>query len=340
MMAKEKILTVIVCGGVIFTLAFMHHQGFSAVNVTAYEGFGKERMAHDYIEERFRSRRERVLKTCQTIDNEEDISCSLRECILYFWKYNASVCTMGKVGSGNWRSHAQTANDVSGHPMFDGRRRELFRKPWQQVIDYTKSLSRWITVRHPLTRLVSCYQDKFRNGSDFPERKRNVLQEFLLPALLSNNLVFKDQESDIWKEFLDKRKRAVEKLDPEDERVRLSVTFTEFLKHVANTYEEGRIDRHWKTYGRLCSPCFFDYEYIARTETQDQDLEYLFAKFGFPSDPYKAAKVKEDIGTKMKRDFRYYDNVPLELKMKIYNIYKADMEMFGYHLPEDFWKTK
>ncbi|XP_037792252.1 carbohydrate sulfotransferase 9-like [Penaeus monodon] len=297
-------------------------------------------MAHGDIEERFRSRRERLQKTCQTRENKEDIFWSLRECILYFWNYNASVCTMGKVGSGNWRSHAQIVNEISGHPMYDGRRRELFRKPWQQIIEYTKSLSRWITVRHPLTRLVSCYQDKFRNGSDFPERKRNVLQEFLWPALLSNDLVFKDQESDIWQAFLDKRKKSVEKLDPEDERARLSVTFKEFLNHVANTFEDGRIDRHWKTYGLLCSPCFFDYEYIARTETQDQDLEYLFSKFGFPSDPYQAAKVKEDIRTKMKRDFRYYESVPLELKLKIYNIYKADMEMFGYDLPDDFWNTQ
>ncbi|XP_042857567.1 carbohydrate sulfotransferase 11-like [Penaeus japonicus] len=167
----------------------------------------------------------------------------------------------------------------------------------------------------------------------------NVLQEFLLPALLSNGLVFKDQESDIWKMFLDKRNKTVEVLDAEDERLRLSVTFTEFLNHVAHTFEDGRIDRHWKTYGLLCSPCFFDYDYITRTETQDQDLEYLFSKFGFPSDPYKAAKVKEDIKTKMEKDFRYYESVPLDLKLKIYDIYKTDMEMFGYELPEDFWKT-
>lgn len=223
--------------------------------------------------------------------------------------------------------------------MHDSRRRNLLRKPWQQVIDYSRSVSRWISVRHPLTRLVSCYQDKFRNGSNFPERKKKVLEEFLFPALLSNGLVFKSQHSTAWKNFLDKTKRSVTTLNAKDKRLRSSVTFTEFLNHVAHTFEEGRINRHWRTYGLLCSPCFFDYEYIVKTETQDQDLVYLFNRFGFPSDPHQAVKVREDINRKTENDLRYYEPVPMQLKRRIYNIYKADMEMFGYDLPEDFWKT-
>nr|XP_027207233.1 carbohydrate sulfotransferase 11-like [Penaeus vannamei] len=159
-------------------------------------------------------------------------------------------------------------------------------------------------IPHPLTRLVSCYQDKFRNGSNFPERKKKVLEEFLFPALLSNGLVFKSQHSTAWKNFLDKTKRSVTTLNAKDKRLRSSVTFTEFLNHVVHTFEEGRINRHWRTYGLLCSPCFFDYEYIVKTETQDQDLVYLFSRFGFPSDPHQAVKVREDINRKTENDLR------------------------------------
>ncbi|XP_047487793.1 carbohydrate sulfotransferase 11-like [Penaeus chinensis] len=333
-MLNSKVLSVIVFVGLVFTLNFLYQNGHanSSLRDETFERQG-------VIEERFRSRRERVLKTCRTAQNMEDVVCTLNTRVLYFWNYNASICTMGKVSSGTWRSHAQRVNNVRGHPMYDGRRRSLLRKPWQQIIDYSKSVSRWITVRHPLTRLVSCYQDKYRNGSNFPERKINVLGEFLFPALISNGLVFKSQNSYAWKNFLDKRKRSVKMLNAIDKRGRSSVTFTEFLNHVAHTFEEGRINRHWKTYGLLCSPCFFDYEYIAKTETQDQDLEYLFNRFGFPSDPHQAVKVKEDVRRKTENDLRYYETVPMELKQKIYNIYKTDMEMFGYDLPQDFWKT-
>ncbi|XP_063593951.1 carbohydrate sulfotransferase 9-like [Penaeus indicus] len=336
-MPKPTALPLVLCVGLAFSLSLLYHYGRPDTNTT-YEILERGKMKQESTEERFCSRRQRVFEICQGGGNKEDESFSIKTRIYHFWNHNASICTMGKVGSETWRSHARRVNNINGHPMRDARHRALFKKPWEQVVEYSKSVSKWIAVRHPLTRLVSCYQDKFLNGSDFSEWRKADLKEFLLPALLSNGLVFKFQESEIWENFLNKMKKSVEKLDPEDERARLSVTFTEFLIHVVNTFKDGQIDKHWKTYGLLCSPCFFDYEYIIKTETQDQDLEFVFSKFGFPSDPHQAKKLKADIETKMKRDLRYYETVPLEVKKEIYKIYKVDMEMFGYDIPEDFWK--
>ncbi|XP_037792254.1 carbohydrate sulfotransferase 8-like [Penaeus monodon] len=291
------------------------------------------------VKERFRRRRERMLKVCQEVENKEDIDRSIKTRIIYFWKYNVSVCTMTKVGSTNWRTHAQKINEVKGQPMTEGRRTHLINRALDKAVSYTKSTSRWISVRHPLTRLVSCYQDKYRNGSSSSEWKKNNLEEFLFPALLSNGLVYKSQESSRWRKYLAKTGTSVKNLDPKDERLRSSVTFTEFLRHVVHTFEAEEIDKHWKTYGLLCSPCFFEYDYIAKIETHSQDLKYMFEKFRIPSNPQQTVKTRENVLVKVRKDSRYYNTVPLELKEKIYNIYQTDMEMFDYNLPEDYWNT-
>nr|XP_027207215.1 uncharacterized protein LOC113800621 [Penaeus vannamei] len=141
-MPKSKVLSVIVCVGVVFTLNILYRHGYAD---SSFRSGTSERQG--LVEDRFRSRRERVLRTCRTLQNKEDVVCTINTRVLYFWNYNASICTMGKVSSGTWRSHAQRVNELRGHPMHDSRRRNLLRKPWQQVIDYSRSVSRWISVR-------------------------------------------------------------------------------------------------------------------------------------------------------------------------------------------------
>ncbi|ROT82575.1 hypothetical protein C7M84_024276 [Penaeus vannamei] len=224
--------------------------------------------------------------------------------------------------------------------MDEDKRILLIEKPLDEVVNHTKSLSKWMSVRHPLTRLVSCCQDKFRNGSNSSKWENDDLQTFLFPALLSNGLVYKSQESSTWREFLAKTNTSVQLLDPKDDRLRWSVTFTEFLRHVVNTFESGgEVNKHWITYGLICSPCLFEYDYIAKIETHSQDLEYMFKKFSIPSNPQQSVKTRGSVLGKVTKDFRYYKTLPLELKEKLYNIYQVDMKMFGYDLPEDFWNT-
>ncbi|XP_063593824.1 uncharacterized protein LOC134770812 [Penaeus indicus] len=368
---------------------------------SSYSGvLQREDLMPDDIKERFRRRRERMLKICQETENKEDIEFTVRSRTIYFWKYNASVCTMGKVGSANWRTHAQKINKVKGQPMDEARRLRLINSTLDKIVNYTKSTSRWISVRQPWFSALPP-----GHGGDFPNdiheirllvwpvgaygreiwiiayefyarqtskkkhfaesrlrRSRNIfctdseekvtvaiwnntiipndLEEFLFPTLLSNGLVYKFQESSTWKKYLAKTNTSVKNLDPKDERLRLSVTFTEFLRHVVHTFEAGgEIDKHWKTYGLLCSPCFFEYDYIAKVETHSEDLEYVFKKFRIRSNPHQAVKTKGNVLVKVSKDSRYYDTVPLELKEKIYNIYQIDMEMFGYDLPESYWNT-
>lgn len=91
-MPKSKVLSVIVCVGVVFTLNILYRHGYPDSRLRSGTS---ERQG--LVEDRFRSRRERVLKTCRTARNKEDVVCTINTRVLYFWNYNASICTMGKV---------------------------------------------------------------------------------------------------------------------------------------------------------------------------------------------------------------------------------------------------
>lgn len=52
-----------------------------------------------------------------------------------------------QVGSTNWRTHAQKINEVKGQPMTEGRRTHLINRALDKAVSYTKSTSRWISVR-------------------------------------------------------------------------------------------------------------------------------------------------------------------------------------------------
>nr|XP_027231043.1 uncharacterized protein LOC113822704 [Penaeus vannamei] len=146
-MPKPGALPVALCVGLAFILSLFYQYGYPETNIT-YDMLERHKMMQESTEERFLRRRQRVRETCQAGKNKEDVSFSIKTRIYQFWNYNASICTMGKVGSETWRSHARRVNEIQGHPMHDVRHRALFKKPWQEIVNYSKSVSRWITVRY------------------------------------------------------------------------------------------------------------------------------------------------------------------------------------------------
>lgn len=93
-MPKSKAFSVIVCVGLTFTLSLLYQHGYRNSN-SSNDIFERQ----EVIEECFRGRRERVRKTCRVVENPEDVACTIRTRVLYFWNYNASICTMGKVSA-------------------------------------------------------------------------------------------------------------------------------------------------------------------------------------------------------------------------------------------------
>ncbi|XP_047494598.1 carbohydrate sulfotransferase 11-like isoform X2 [Penaeus chinensis] len=238
--------------------------------------------------ELFRRRRERVRAACEERRNnsaeKENVEVTLKRQILHFWGWNVSVCTIPKVGSGTWRGHVNRINGRSGDPLRDPKRRNVTRGPVRDALGQVRKTVRIMTVRHPLTRLVSAYRNKFRDGKRFGVHHKIGRRTFLVPA----------------------------------------------LKHLPQKRQ---------TFSYLCSPCHLDYDYVTKLETQTEELHHVFGVVGLPADPARQANPIKKGEDKDASDLAYYKQVPLSLKKEIYDVFKFDMMMFDYQLPNDFWET-
>ncbi|XP_068234208.1 carbohydrate sulfotransferase 10-like [Palaemon carinicauda] len=333
-------------------------------NLQTSEGFGdgKSIDLHQHKDEntvvqRLRTRREKVLEVCRSGNLQHCyIKKAIRGPIFFFHHYDTSVCTVAKAGSTTWREHLRKVN--GGPPRYenirdDKIRKAFLRRPLKYMVKDVTSSSKIITVRHPLTRLVSCFRDVYKNGimpphdpfaeaelrkieygTFWPERFHNLW----LPALFANNMVPPNTHLEV--KIKTPISPRVLYSTEEYERLYLvlkpNLTFEQFLKYVLKTYKEGNPDSHWSLYHQWCCPCHFDYDYITKVETLSEDLEYIFKKLGIPADPHTAFKrvMKNEDSSKLY--LQYYRNISATLRGEIYKYLKPDMDLFGYELPENF----
>lgn len=116
------------------------------------------------------------------------------------------------------------------------------------------------------------------------------------------------------------------------------VTFREFIDWVIlKKDKEGfdSLDEHWQLMHRIANPCMLKYDFIGKMETLYDDADQVLKELNltqaiqFPkkfADKYKAKS--ENLITK------YFSTVPKKTLGKLYDIYKDDLEAFGYKKPD------
>nr|XP_027216552.1 uncharacterized protein LOC113809222 [Penaeus vannamei] len=87
----------------------------------------------------------------------------------------------------SWRRRICDLNHIKTN-THDPRRRRLLKKPQEVVLKNIAATSSIVTVRHPLTRLVSCYRDKFENGAH-PSLHERHWRDFYMPTLFCNGRI-------------------------------------------------------------------------------------------------------------------------------------------------------
>ncbi|XP_070535908.1 carbohydrate sulfotransferase 11-like isoform X2 [Ptychodera flava] len=216
-------------------------------------------------------------------------------------------CEIFKVGSSNWlRTFLGFVSDVT--PNFRKRIDNYYKhlnmcnKPGERAAILKDYTTRFMFVRHPFSRLVSCFVDKVDHDPDA--------------------------------DFIQRHLKLIEK---ETGTRPATLTFSNFVDYIirvsVNDSQIDKLDPHIKPMYRTCCPCEVRFDYIGHLETQKEDSDFILKKMGvnatFPgSDPIAtnssdSAKIA-----------RYFNQLNPEQISGIYKIYMWDFKLFGYEFPE------
>ncbi|XP_069976113.1 uncharacterized protein, partial [Penaeus vannamei] len=219
-----------------------------------------------------------------------------------------------------------------------------------------------VSVRHPLSRLVSAYRDKYLNGapiSAYDSAWRAATSSgqawetrwasFWLPALVSRG----DIAPSPW---LSERFESVrnvsnpcklsmlfntgsleEALVPHRENkgrykglfYNASFSFPDFLHHVLWSRDHGLLDKHWTPQTCICNPCGEKYDYILHMENISQEARLVFDDVGI--DPAVNIGHFHTSTTSLRvSDEAYFGSVAKETVAEIRHLFSQDFDLFGY----------
>ena len=200
-------------------------------------------------------------------------------------------------------------------------------KKWNENIfnSTSKQVLKIVNARHPFARLASAHRDKHntRTSTSNP----NYFwwyRQFLVNNSLENNQTLSTKQ------------------------VGDKVSFWAFLKGCAY-YPAEMYNKHWSPGITICEPCLLDYNIVSKTETMDDDIEYIQSQwnpnlkipgFGvYGSSSYEGSRASSLHFRKSSlinyKHFeesllKIYENIPLSLILKLVEVYEWDFRLFGY----------
>lgn len=283
-------------------------------NITQRDLAAAEETWRRSIERRFAERRESVRARCEEVGPYPYSVYRTARMSFYLSKnYNLVMCVTAKSGATTWKTHLLRLDGVTdpriGNPH-SGKYDRLIRASIQlspaqlQEALTSPSATRVMTARHPLARLVSGYQDKFNDG-------QRALRS------MGNRLT----------------KRHCRNCTRPDG----TLPFPQFLSLILTELSRrgvAGLDKHYRPYSTVCSPCGIQYDYIFKQETFDEDLRYL-------TQVLDLKEVKAGLRTNTKGDksqhsryLEYYRDVPPDVLKQIFRLYEKDFRIFDYEIPE------
>ena len=228
-------------------------------------------------------------------------------------KYKYLACVPHKAGSSSWEAilvnnsvEEPLPADFRVHTSMGGRKKvwELNGLQVKRLSGYNittrnrilKDYYKFMVVRHPLDRLLSCYMDK----------------------IVGNNKEFLTQITKI-------RRMQLERYGTEQ------VDFPSFLEIIL----EVKLNSHWTPASVLCDPCNVKYDKIVKLETFKEDLVEVLPHLG-PYNRAEEIHRNQKGSVAATSFFKYlpaYRNVDENLFKEIMAMgFDRDMELFGYSM--------
>nr|XP_039252282.1 carbohydrate sulfotransferase 11-like [Styela clava] len=272
-----------------------------------------KKLAKMQMKRRYEDRKKLLLEKC---GNNQTNTWNETMQLIAVPERNFTVCVVQKAGSTSWHKLVYKLRmngnpwEKAGHTLNKIAADELPQRTKHHLMR-SRFVTRIITVRHPFSRLISGWHNKFHK--DFPMR-------------------------DV---FLTKVGDYAGRHIPEKDHV---LAFQDLAQYLADNGLDD-VDVHFKSIEQLCSPCQFPYSHIVRAETVLEDLWYVLDRVNTTMEGFNkhsvTAKSQESDEKPPERELtpwekerdtikQFFENIPKETTAKLMSLYRDDFEKFGY----------
>ncbi len=176
--------------------------------------------------------------------------------------------------------------------------------------------SKFVIVRHPFTRLVAAYRDKFElmNPWFYQKDATKIIEGY-------RDLAMKRFNPEIIRATRDRKSK--EPLP----------TFWEFVQYVLHKPNVTQLDAHWQPVSTFCSPCLMSYDYILKLESYEEEEEWLHQSLGI-KELLRTQSLNRHKSTYATNEYITRKYFTQWLRMDdvegLFKLYQNDFRMFGY----------
>ncbi|XP_044265531.1 carbohydrate sulfotransferase 11 [Tribolium madens] len=269
------------------------------------------------VEKRLERRRLHLQKACKLLGLNVPGNDSLHKPnpweFLVDTKHHLVWCNVFKAASTSWMYNFNILAGYSPNFLKKSKvvplslARQKYPRPSLPFLKkaFNNSVSFLIT-RHPLERLLSAYRDKLMFALPHTHHRK-----------LGNEIIVK------YRGKVKHQKGFKAEKWP---------TFPEFVLYLLDCVKQGQtLDMHWTPITEFCTPCMFNFDIIAHTETLQEDQQYIIKKArleGLVEPQWRNAGH----GTTARQIRKYYSQLSRSQILQLYHIYRYDFELFNYSL--------
>ncbi|CAL4172264.1 unnamed protein product, partial [Meganyctiphanes norvegica] len=281
--------------------------------------------AHTHmIEERMQKRKAHVKQVCHKygLDRPSDLYQPNAWEFLISKKHNLVWCSVFKAASSTWFYNFNTLAGYTEYEQMHGSKmpmelaRKIYNRPSVADLESTISSSpaptTFMISRHPLTRLVSVYRDKF----------------------VGTVVYYRKLSKDIIRRYPHLQIQEIKK-GQSSRRSRLIPSFPAFVQFILDEAAKGhRLDEHWSPMHSFCTPCLVDFNAFAKMETLEEDGNYIIFSTGIEDliAPKKINLAHKNPTSSVAQS--YLCQLDQTQFTGLNQLYKLDFEIFQYDVKD------